>query len=256
MNRRELAETVAKKAGRFLLKHFKKDAFLTAKRGVAKEIVTEYDKRSDKLIVKEIRRHYPEDTITSEEGGTIEGLTAYRWLVDSLDGSGNFASGNPFFAVSVGLMKGRKLKCGVIFAPFLRELFIAVRNKGAFLNGKRIKVSSVRELRDAYLLSCEGGEKDNKRIARINSCLHPKVKDLRKLGSAALEAAWVATGRADAYFTTSIHAWDVAAGVLLVREAKGRVSDFHGRTWQARQNDVLFSNGKLHNTIIAQLEDR
>jgi myo-inositol-1(or 4)-monophosphatase len=247
---KDFAVRLTEKAGEHLLENFGKDPGLISRRGIAKEITTRYDKEVDKLLIKEISGEYPDHNILTEESGFIGKGSEYTWIVDSLDGSSNFAVGNPFFSVSVALMKNKELVFGVINAPFLKELFVAEKGRGAFLNGKRIHVSDTTEFGKSYFLSCEGGEKTNRRIAEINSMLHSRLKDLRKLGSGALEGAWVACGRAEAYVTTNIFHWDVASAVLLVKEAGGKVTDLEGRDWEARQSDVIFSNGKIHDRIV------
>jgi myo-inositol-1(or 4)-monophosphatase len=149
-------------------------------------------------------------------------------------------------------MKNDTLMVGVVYAPFLNELFSAERGKGAYLNGKRIHVSSITALSKCYIVSCEGSER-TKRIAQIDAYFHPKVNDLRKLGSAALEGCWVASGRAEAYIVTRIYPWDVAAAVLIAREAGGNVTFFDGKPWQPICGDVVFSNGNMHGKIVKRL---
>lgn len=251
---KNVAMRAAKEAGDYLLSNFKKDPALMLKRGSAKEVVTEYDKKSDQMIREQIEAIFPDHNLVTEEGGEFDKNSEYTWLVDSLDGTGNFAVGNPFFAVSIGVMKGKELVLGVIYAPYLNELYVAEKGKGAYLNGQKLQVSKVESLKDSYIESCEGGDVDRTRLNKINSYLHPMVKDLRKLGSAALECAFVASGRAEAYFTTKICAYDVAAGALLVEEAGGQVSDFEGRWWQPFQGDFLFSNKKTHMELLEIIE--
>ncbi len=249
---KEFAIQVSEQAAAYLMEHFRKDPELMMKRGTAKEVVTEYDKESDRMIVEAIREKYPDHDLLTEESGRIDNGGEYTWIIDSLDGTGNFAVGNPFFAVSIGVMKGDELVLGVINAPFLGELYVAEKGKGAFLNGMPIHVSDVDDLGQAYVASCGGGEANNVRYGKINSQIYPLVKDLRKLGSAALECAWVASGRAEAYFTTKISEWDVAAGTLLVQEAGGVVSDFEGNPWKAEEVDYVCSNGKVHEVLLGE----
>ena len=253
MKELNFAVKIARKAGKYLLENFEKHPKLVKERGLAKEIVTKYDKVSDRIIREELIKKYPYNLLT-EESGFTNFNSERTWVVDSLDGSSNFAVGNPFFSVSIALTEKDKIVLGVIYAPFLKELYTVVRGKGAFLNGKRIHVSEVKELRRAYLLSCEGGEKTNKRIAKINSLLHPKVKDMRKLGSGAIEGGFVASGRADAYITTKIYPWDIASAVLLVEEAGGKVTNFQGEEWNLKQSDLILSNGKIHNKILSRIK--
>lgn len=233
------------------MKYFRKDRRLLNLRSTAKEAVTKYDKEIDNLIIKEIKDRYPHHSLLTEEGGLVEGDPGWLWIVDSLDGTGNFANFNPFFCVCIALWCKNELLLGAIYAPAIGEFYLAEKEKGAFLNGKRIYVSSLAELGQAYLIYCEGGEKDRKRTGNIFSKVYPYVTDMRKLGAAGIEAAWVAAGRGEAYYTTKIEPWDVAAGVLLVQEAGGKVSDFRGHPWKPVTSDLLFSNGKLHQNILS-----
>ncbi len=251
---KNFAIATAKKASLYLIKNFKKDAKLLSKRGVAKEITIKYDKGSDKIIVNEIIKKYQNHNLLTEESGFIDKKSDFTWIIDSLDGSSNFAVGNPFFAVSIALMKGNELVLGVINAPILKEIFVAEKGKGAFLNGKRIHVSGTNELSNSYFVCCEGGDKTNARIAKINYIFHPLIKDLRKLGSAALEGAWVACGRAEVYITPNISPWDIAAAVLLVEEAGGKVTDFKGNEWQPKKSDIILSNGKIHDKVLSMIK--
>ena len=247
---KQFAIRTAKKAGIYLLENFRKHKNLAEKRGLAKEITTKYDKVSDALIIKEINKRYPKHNILTEESGFIDKKSEYTWIVDSLDGTTNFSNSNPFFSVSIALMKNNELLLGVIYAPFLKELFVAEKGKGSFLNGKRIHATDTSDIKQSYFLSCEGGDKTNRRISKINAKIHGRSKDMRKLGAASLEGAWVACGRAEAYIVTEISEWDVASAVLLVKEARGKVTDFKGKEWKAKKSDLIFSNEKIHSKIL------
>ncbi|MBU1632398.1 MAG: inositol monophosphatase [Nanoarchaeota archaeon] len=251
---RKFAISIIKRSGRYLLDNFRYDSNLLTKRSLAKEITTKYDKRSNKIIIYAISRNFPTHNVVSEESNFIDNKSEFTWIIDPLDGSSNFANGNPFFSISIALMKKNELLLGVIFAPFLDELYVAEKNKGAYLNGKKIHVSKIDNLKNSYFLSCEGGDKSNKRIAEINHMFHGSLRDLRKLGSAALESAHVASGKAESYIVTKINSWDIAAGVLLVKEAGGNVSDFKGEEWTPNKYDLVFSNGKLHQKILSILK--
>lgn len=233
--------------------NFRKDTSLVKKRGTAKELHLMQDLKSDKLIISAIKKKFPQHNILTEESGFIDKKSDYAWVIDPLDGSTNFARGNPFFAVSIALMKDKELLLGVVYAPYLKELYVAEKGKGAYLNGKKIHVSKTNTLAKSYLVSCEGGDATNKQIAEINAKFLPLVKDMRKLGSAALESSSVAAGRSEAYIVRQISSWDVAAGVLLVEEAGGKVTDFEGKPWNGRKSNLVFSNGKVHGRILERL---
>ena len=243
-------EDLARKAGDVLMKHFRQDYSLFSLRSTAKEASVRYDKDVDRLIIAEIKRHYPHHSLLTEESGFLQGDPDWLWIVDSLDGTGNFANFNPFFSVCIALRHKSELLLGTMYAPAINEFYFAEKGKGAYLNGGRIRVSDITDLSQSYIFYCEGGEKDRSKTGKIISRVYPHVMDMRKLGSAGLEIAWVAAGRGEAYLTTKIEPWDVAPGVLLIQEAGGGVSDFHGDSWKLQTSDLLFSNGKVHQELL------
>ncbi len=247
---------VARKAGDILLEGFRRDQASILLRNTAKEAASSYDKLVDRLITAEISKSYPRHSLLTEESGYHQAGDEWLWIVDSLDGTGNFSNHNPFFAVCIALMHRDELTLGVIYAPALNELYLAERDKGAYLNGVRIKVSHIADLTRSYIIYCEGGSKDRDRTGILLHNVYPHVTDIRKLGSAGLETAWVASGRGEAYYTTDIEPWDVAAGVLLVEEAGGMVSDFGGNPWKSECGDYLFSNTRAHEPILQLLNNR
>lgn len=223
------------------------------------------DKTIDQWIIQEIQQHFPEHCMLTEESGLVHrrdntcGVSTiaghpYLWIIDPIDGSVNFSTHNPFFAISLAVMVQDVLELGAIEAPLLGEQFAAVRGGGAWLNGQRLQVSETTTLADCYLLSCDGGVEDRMTVfSTMIRNYYDQVKDFRKLGSAALECAWVASGRADAYVTMAIDPWDVAAGVLLIEEAGGRVTTFEGKPWTAQQLDIMTSNSALHQALLNRL---
>jgi myo-inositol-1(or 4)-monophosphatase len=253
---KELIESLAREAGDTLMKHFHQDWALLKKRGTAKEVATSYDKEVDRLIIEEIKKHYPRHSLLTEESGALHGDPDWLWIVDSLDGTGNFADFNPFFSVCLALMHQSELLLGAIYAPAIDEFYFAEKGQGAYLNGVKIQVSDVSDLGQSYILYCEGGDKDRGRTGQLMYKVYPRVTDIRKLGSAGLETAWVAAGKGEAYFSTRIEPWDVAPGVLLVQEAGGKVSDFQGNLWKPQTGDFLFSNKKLHGRILSLLSSQ
>jgi myo-inositol-1(or 4)-monophosphatase len=250
MKEKELIVSLTRKAGDTLMKQFRQDWALLKERSTAKEAATKYDKEVDRLIIEEIKRYYPRHSLLTEESGPLQGDPDWLWIVDSLDGTGNFADFNPFFSVCIALMHKNELLLGAIYAPAIDEFYFAEKGKGAYLNGVKIQVSDVSDLSQSYIFYCEGGEEDRIRTIKLIDSVYPLVTDMRKLGSAGLETAWVAAGKGEAYFTTRIEPWDVAPGVLLVQEAGGKVSDFQGNPWKPQTGDLLFSNRKLHEKIL------
>jgi len=245
-----LLEQVTRTAAEFLLGQFRREPDLLSLRSSAKEATTSYDKMADEIIVQGIRREYPDHSLLTEESGFLPGDPDWLWIVDSLDGTGNYANWNPLFCVCVALKHKGELVLGAIYAPAIDEFYLVQKGKGAYLNDVRIRVSDISLLSESYLFYCEGGERDRDRTAGFLSRVYPEVMDIRKLGSAGLETAWVAAGRGEAYFTTSIEPWDVAPGVLLVAEAGGRTSDFAGHRWKMKKDDLIFSNGRVHSVLL------
>jgi myo-inositol-1(or 4)-monophosphatase len=253
---KELIESLARKAGDTLMKYFRQDWALLKERSTAKGAATKYDKEVDRSIIEDIKRHYPRHSLLTEESGLFQGDPDWLWIVDSLDGTGNFADFNPFFSVCIALMHQNELLLGAIYAPAIDEFYFAEKGKGAYLNRVKIQVSDISDLSQSYILYCEGGDKDRGRTGELLQKVYPRVTDIRKLGSAGLETAWVAAGKGEAYFSTKIEPWDVAPGVLLVQEAGGKVSDFQGNPWKPQTGDLLFSNKKLHENILSLLSSR
>jgi myo-inositol-1(or 4)-monophosphatase len=245
-----LMEDLSRRTGDLLMDHFREDPELLRMRTSAKEAATVYDKMADTAIVRGIREAYPEHSLLTEESGFLEGNADWLWIVDSLDGTGDFADWNPFFAVCIALMHKGDLVLGAVYAPAIDEFYLAEKGNGAYLNQRRIGVSDVSLLSESYIFYCEGGEKDRTRTGKIVGRVYPNVMDMRKLGSAGLETAWIAAGKGEAYFTTKIEPWDVAPGVLLVREAGGKVTGFEGNSWQVERSDLVFSNGQVHSALL------
>ncbi|MFP4402834.1 MAG: inositol monophosphatase family protein [Candidatus Woesearchaeota archaeon] len=241
---------ISKLAGDYLLKNFKQDLLILKERGMSKEIVTKYDKEADKIIINEIEKNFKNHSILTEETGLIDKKSDYLWIVDSMDGSGNFANQNPFYSVSIALMHKNELIIGVIYAPSLNELYVAEKDKGSTLNGEKLKASKISNLDKSYIVTCEGGSKDNKNIANLYYKLYPKVKDLRKIGSAAIEGGLIASSRADGYVTFNISPWDVAATILVSKEAGCIVTTFDNKPWQLKNTDLVISNGKIHSDLL------
>jgi len=243
-------------AGQHLVAAYQQQASVgVARRASPKAMKLAEDKTIDKWIIQQIQARYPEHCILTEESGLIAGKNQdMLWIIDPIDGSANFSARNPFVAISIALSIQGQVELGVIEAPLLGEQFMAVRGKGATANGLPIHVSSTTELAKAYLVSCDGGMTDRTQVfSTLVRNYYDQVIDFRKLGSAALECAWVATGRADGYITMAIDPWDVAAGVLLVTEAGGMVTNFQQQPWAQVQTDLICSNGIVHQAIVDRL---
>ncbi len=257
----DTAVVAATMAGHELLANFRNhqatvygnEVVSVANRTLSKEVSSTNDDEADRIIIELISDRCPKHNLLTEETGLIDNGSPYTWIVDPLDGSSNFLNHNPFFAVSIALAYENEPITGVVFAPFLEEMVVARRGQGCTVNGRPVSVSKTDDLAKTYVVGCPGGDPDNTRFARMEFALHQQIKDFRKIGSAAVEAYMVAAGRVDAFTTLNISPWDVAAGVLCVEEAGGRVSDFAGNPWKLDKTDMLVSNGLIHEEILTEL---
>ncbi|HBY73757.1 MAG TPA: hypothetical protein DEG44_03645, partial [Candidatus Kerfeldbacteria bacterium] len=199
----QFAQALTHDAGQLLGDIYRKQSSAhTALRQSPKQLKLDEDKTIDQFIVERIQAHYPDHDIITEERPAIRHNSRYCWIVDPIDGSVNFSTHNPFFSISVALLVDGQLELGIIEAPLLGEQFVAQRGRGATVNGQTIHVSTIARLADAYLVNCDGGVTNRtESFSTMIRNYYDQVKDMRKLGSAALECAWVATGRADAYIT-------------------------------------------------------
>jgi myo-inositol-1(or 4)-monophosphatase len=239
-----------KKSGQILLKEYNNFDRKKIKLKSRHEILTRADLMSEEIIIKIIKENFPAHQILSEEQGEVGINSDYLWVIDPIDGTTNFSMHNPLWAVSVALAYEREIILGVVYAPFLDELYVAEKDQGANLNNRAISVS---DIKDGKVLNtfCHGStEKDMKRAIKYYT--HQKLNgfDCRQLGSASLELAYVASGRIESIMIPGANSWDVAAGVLLVREAGGWVTNFSGQEWNLDSIDILASNGKVHREIL------
>ena len=239
----------AKKAGAVLIKKYKNFDRITVKLKAKHEIVTEADLLSEKIILKEIMNNFPDHEILSEESGKNKNHSDYLWIIDPVDGTTNFSMHNPMWCVSIGLAYKGEIILGIIYAPILDELYIAEKGKETRRNGKIVKAS--KNIKKALHTFCHGRE--NKFIKKaLKYCTYQKLNglDCRQLGSAAIELAFVASGRTESIMIPGTKPWDVAAGVLMVRESGGKVTNFKGEEWTLKDIDILASNGKMHDELL------
>jgi myo-inositol-1(or 4)-monophosphatase len=216
------------------------------------DLVTAADRASENLIVQRLRAHFPTHQIVAEEGGGVGGSSDFRWYVDPLDGTTNFAHDFPVYNVTLALEQAGQVIAGVIADPTRDELFTAERGAGAFLNGRRIHVSAVNRLEDALAAT---GFPSRKRHQNVNIHFFYQLAMLshgvRRPGAAALDLAYVACGRLDLFWEFHLHPWDMAAGVLLIREAGGRCTDMFGGALNLLGPHVLGDNGLVHEETVA-----
>ncbi|HEX3748294.1 MAG TPA: inositol monophosphatase family protein [Bryobacteraceae bacterium] len=221
------------------------------------DLVTEADRASEKLIVERLRSHFPAHAIVAEEGGGHESASEYRWFIDPVDGTTNFAHGFPMFCISMGLERAGELISGVVYDPIRGELFTAERGAGSFLNNHRIHVSPVARVSDSLAST---GFPSRKRHHNINIHFYYQLAmashGVRRTGSAALDLAFVASGRLDFFWEFGLKPWDMAAGALLVQEAGGRVAEMKGGPLSVTESDhILADNTLLHDEILAAFAD-
>ncbi len=220
-------------------------------------LVTEADTQSERTIVSLLRKRVPGVAILAEESGESGGTSDRRFIVDPLDGTTNFAHGYPVFAVSIGYEEGGEIQAGVVYDPMREELFVAEKGVGAFLNGRRLQVSRTGELRNALVVTGFPYDllQDLTGNLRLFTRLMAEVRAIRRDGSAALDMCYVAAGRYDGFWEEKLGPWDTAAGLIIVAEAGGQVSDFSGEAFSCHGKQVLASNGVLHGEMLAVLKD-
>jgi myo-inositol-1(or 4)-monophosphatase len=224
------------------------------------DLVTEADLASEKLIIERIKSYYPRHAILAEESGATAGAEAllgqseWLWIIDPLDGTTNYAHGYPCFCVSIGLARAGVVELAVIYDPTRDEIFAAERGQGATLNGRTMRVSEVEDLNSAML--CTGfpyNVRERPNFARDFANFTMEAQAVRRDGSAAIDLAYVACGRFDGFWEDGLNPWDVAAGVLLIAEAGGRVTDFSGGGLDIFTPKVLASNGLVHDAMMRVL---
>ena len=246
----------AQKAGRALVRDFGEVEHLQVSKKGPSDFVSAADHKAEKVVRGELARVRPRYGFLMEESGVIAGAdTSNRWIVDPLDGTTNFLHGIPHFAVSVALERDGELVAGVVYNPISDELYWAEKGRGAFLNGRRLRVSARKTM--AISLFATGipfsGRRDHELFLRQLARVMAVSAGVRRFGSAALDLAYVAAGRYDGFWETGLQPWDMAAGIVLVREAGGFVSDLDGARTMMSSGDILAANDSLHDSLGALL---
>jgi myo-inositol-1(or 4)-monophosphatase len=247
----------ARKAGRTLKRDFGEVEHLQVSLKGPANFVTAADRRAEEILYEELAKARPGYGFLGEEGGRREGADkTHRWIVDPLDGTSNFLHGIPQFAISIGLERDGTIVAGLIYNPANDELFTAERGKGAFLNDQRLRVAGRQRLVDA-IFACglpHHGKGDLSLFRKEFAVVQDKVAGLRRFGAAALDLAWVAAGRLDGYWERNISPWDMAAGLLLVREAGGYVSDIDGGDAMLEKGHIVAGNETMHRELLRLLQ--
>jgi myo-inositol-1(or 4)-monophosphatase len=254
MNYNRFAAAISREAGHILKNRYTQKHDITYKGDI--DIVTETDHLSEQLLLSRITTTFPHHDILTEESCGIERGAEYRWIIDPLDGTTNYAHGFPFFCVSIALEHRGEIILGVIYDPMSDELYEAAPGKGAFLNGEPITVSGTETLSKSLLAT--GFPYDIRTNPDNNlNCfckMTLQTQAIRRAGSAALDLAYVAAGRFDGFWELQLHPWDTAAGWLLVTEAGGSVTDFNGSHYSFQSRGILATNGKIHTSMKTVIE--
>jgi myo-inositol-1(or 4)-monophosphatase len=245
-----IAIQAARQASKTILRFMDRLDTIEINRKARNDFVTEVDRRSEQEIIQVIRKAYPEHAILGEESGYNEGNETC-WVIDPLDGTTNYIHGFPHFCISIAVKNHGQLEAGVVYDPVRNELFAAARGKGATLNDRRIRVSAVKKLEEALI----GTGFPQREIEHAQEFLKtfqlvfPACAGIRRAGAAALDLAYVAAGRLDGFWEAYLKEWDMAAGILMIQEAGGMVSDFHGGK-EFSAGNIVAGNSKTHKALV------
>ena len=240
------------KASRSLIRDFGEIENLQVLAKGPGDFVTSADKRTEKILIDELQKDHPEYGIITEETGIINKTNLKnRWIIDPIDGTMNFLNGVPQFAISIGYEEDSEIKCGVIFNPITNEMFCAEKGNGAYLNNSRIRVSSKKKIKDALLVTGgpKGASKIKDKIFSEYINVSKNVSNVRKFGSAALDMAYVACGRFDGYWQRELNYWDIAAGIIILKEAGGFVDFFEEDPNLPLKKNILATNSIIHDEL-------
>ncbi|HVN48639.1 MAG TPA: inositol monophosphatase family protein [Bacteroidota bacterium] len=252
----EIAIEAALEAGKYLKTNIGNIQHVERKDGQETNLVTEIDKRSEHMIMERIQQDFPDHDFLGEETGGHNIKSEYRWIIDPLDGTVNYTHGLPYFCVSIGLEYKGTIQLGVVYDPSANELFTAERGKGAYLNHERLQVTKTNKLIESMLVTgfpYNINENPDHAIEHFTNFL-AEAQAIRRLGSAALDLCYVAAGRFEGFWEVNLHPWDIAAGVLILLEAGGTWTDFHGLLTSVYNPQLLASNGTIHKEMMRVLK--
>jgi len=247
---------IARKAAKTLIRDFGEIEKLQVSLKGPGDFVTVSDKRVEKILIDGLQKARPSYSILSEEIGLIKNDEEFKWIIDPIDGTANFLHGIPHFAISIGLEKNKEIICGIIYDPIKDEMFVAEKGNGSYLNNQRIRVSARSQLKNCMVAT--GGPKRESKNKETVFHEYKKISSkvdipIRKMGSAALDMAYVAAGRYDGFWQRNLNYWDIAAGIILVREAGGFLSDFMGNDKYVDNKTILVTNSKINEAMIEVL---
>lgn len=219
-----------------------------------KDLVTETDRRVETFLLDALSHRYPDDGILGEETGATQGASARRWIIDPIDGTTSFVHNQPFYGISIALEAEGEIILGAVYAPVLDQMFYTEKGKGAFLNDTPIRVSDTKKLDQAVMatgFACLRAGRPDNNLTRFNRIV-PKLRDIRRYGSAALDLCYTACGRLDGYWEMNLNIYDIAAGIIILKEAGGVVSDFSGEN-HFPENGIVSANPHLHPLLLESL---
>ena len=245
-----------RKASKILIRDFGEIEKLQVSVKGPGDFVTVSDKKVEKILIEELQKARPTYSILSEESGEIKNDDSFKWIIDPIDGTTNFLHGIPHFAISVGLEHDKEIICGIIYDPIKDEMFTAEKGNGSYLNNHRMRVSSRSKLEGCIIFT--GGPKIESKdrdlsLKEYNNLSSKILVPIRKLGSASLDMAYVAAGRCDGFWQRNLSYWDIAAGIIIVKEAGGFVTDIEGKDEFIENKTLLVSNSKIHDEMIEVL---
>ena len=248
-----------RKAAKILIRDFGEVEKLQVSLKGPGDFVTVSDKRVEKILIDELQRARPNYSILSEEIGLIKKDEEFKWIIDPIDGTANFLHGIPHFGISIGLEHNKEIICGIIYDPIKNEMFFAEKGNGSYLNDQRMRVSARSKLMDCIIFtggpSFKSNDEDKKLSLKEYEKFSSKVgTPLRKMGSASLDMAYVAAGRCDGLWQRNLNYWDIAAGIILVKEAGGFVTDFDGENEYIQNKTILATNSKINKEMIEVLK--
>ena len=246
-----------RKASKILIRDFGEIEKLQVSLKGPGDFVTASDKKVETILIEELQKARPDYSILSEEIGEIKNDDSFKWIIDPIDGTANFLHGIPHFGISIGLEHNKEIICGIIYDPIKDEMFTAEKGNGSYLNNQRMRVSSRSKLKDCIIFT--GGpkrESQDKELAlkEYNNFSSKVLIPIRKLGSASLDLAYVAAGRCDGFWQRNLKYWDIAAGIILVKEAGGFITDFKGKNEYLENKTVLATNSKINDEMIEVLK--
>jgi len=261
----KVAIEAARYAGRYMLKKIGNFGEISYKKNNMINLVTESDKKSEKIIINHIRKNFPGHSFLAEESGEIASLpsvarndagSGFKWIIDPIDGTTNYAHGLGIFCTSIGLEKDGVVIAGVVYDPSRDELFFAEKNKGAFLNKKQIYVSAISDISKSLLVTGFAYNFKEAKYANIENFKNFLLvsQAVRRTGSAAIDLCYVACGRFDGFWEVGLNPWDTAAASLIAEEAGAKLTDFKGRGYSIYDKEILASNGKIHKQMLSVLK--